>query len=607
VASGAALSLEYDSTIGGNSPQPEAPGGVTISSGGNLAGNGILSGTLAVNSGGKVTPGIGGANAVLTVPNIDLSSGVVLQSTLGNTNSSDVLKVSTASTGLILNGGLVSLIPVGTTNPAGQTYALIDYNTGYTGDYHSLLVNNQTGFDDTTLTDDTANHLIKAVVGTVVTDRTWVRESSFGNWNSDAPPGPNESANWAKTADNTTPATAANGVGAKATFPAISPITSNAIPSETVFISDVNKTLGTLVLDNPNSFTFTPGLAGLRLAMQTYTGNALIDVKQGTHTFNTGLTIASPTDINLANNTTLTLTTSTTNPGANGSNPVSINTAGNSIMSITSLANPGGLTKTGSGSLIVSSTVTGVGDTNINDGTLQLKDNNAGLGDTSTINIGATGTWDMNTQAATVPTGGAQPTAVNDTVGALAGSGKLDHHGTVTIGGSNAAPVTFSGTLDNSGGNTAATVRTFTKNGSGTQIYNGHVLNGASFLLGTLNAGTVLLNNAASADSLITTGTASVNSTATIGGTGVLNTSLTINVGTTTAAGGTLSPGNSTLTLPNRIGTFTVASGKNGDIWFLDDCGYRFFQFQCRSQHHGRQCRCQRLARRDRRDFDHRN
>ena len=221
VGSGAALSLEYDSTIGGNSPQPEAPGGVTINSGGNLAGNGILAGALTVVSGGKVTPGIGGANAVLTVPNFDLSSGVVLQSTLGNTNSSDVLKVSTASTGLNLNGGLVSLVPVGTTNPAGQSYTLIDYTTGYTGNVNTILVNNLTGFDGTTVVDDPTNHIIKAVVGSVATDRTWIRQGDFGLWNSEAPPGPNRNPNWAKFDGTnwTTPATAANGVGSDRPFP----------------------------------------------------------------------------------------------------------------------------------------------------------------------------------------------------------------------------------------------------------------------------------------------------------------------------------------------------------------------------------------------------
>jgi len=165
----------------------------------------------------------------------------------------------------------------------------------------------------------------------------------------------------------------------------------------------------------------------------------------------------------------------------------------------------------------------------------------------------------MNTQAATVPTGGAQPTAVNDTVGALAGLGKLDHHGTLTISGSNASPVTFSGTLDNSGGNTAATTRTFTKNGSGTQIYNGHVLNGASFLLGAVNAGNLQLNNAASADSLVTTGALSASTGGTISGAGVLNSPLTINVGTASANGGTLSPGDGTMAAGHR--TFTVTGG----------------------------------------------
>ena len=547
VASGATLRIL--SSTGG-----QAPGGVNVT--GTLSGTGTLNGALTMNSGGRILPGIGGANAVLTVPTADISTGIILQSTLGNTNSSDVLKVATAGTGLNLNGGLVSLVPVGNTNPSGQSYTLIDYTTGYTGNVNTLLINNQTGFDGTTIVDDPGNHIIKAVIGTVVNDRTWVREFDFGLWNSDAPPGPNESANWAKP-DNTTPATAANGVGAIARFPTTSPITSNAIQSQTVTISDVNKTLGTLVLDNPNSFTFAPGLAGLRLNMQTYTGNALIDVKKGTHTFNTGVTLTSATNINLAANTTLRFSVNATSNAAG----MTVDTATGSTFTTSPVTNTGGFTKTGPGMMIISTNDwTGTGATNINGGTLQYTSDNApGLGNSSTVTVATGATLDFNSGGAQiVGVGGAVVAAgVSDTIGALAGGGSVLNGRNLTLGGTNATPVNFSGTLGISsalggsdymvtGGGSAST-RVFTKNGSGSQTFSGIFETTGNFnSASALTGGTLILNN--TAGSLTTSATTLTLSTAgtTLGGTGTI-------LGPVAMASGTiLSPGS------GGIGTITL-------------------------------------------------
>lgn len=511
----------------------QASGGVTLNAGAVLSGTGTLNGTLSIGSGAKVTAGIGGANAVLTVPNVDLSAGAIVESTLGNTGTSDVLKVSSPGTGLNLNGGTISLVPVGTTNPAGQTYTLIDYTGGYTGSLSSLLLNNGTGFEGTTLVDDTANHVIKAVVGTVVNDRTWVREGDYGLWNSDAPPGPNESANWAKP-DNTTPATAANGVGSIARFPGISPVTSNAIGSQTITISDAAKTLGTMVLDNPNSLTFGNSNSAYRLTMQTYTGNALIDVKQGTHFITTGVTFTSPTNVNLANGTALTLTTgSVVNTGG-----LTVNTVGNSTYTTRQITNTGTFTKLGTGTVaITTSDWAGSGAVNINEGMMQYSnDNAAGLSNTAVVTVAAGATLDFNSSTGS---------GVSDTFGALAGAGSLLNHRNLTLAGANASPVVFSGTLGLSaalGGNdfminNGTITRVFSKTGAGSQTLSGPMEPTGNFNANsTVTGGTLILNNPSGS---LTTSTAAltVSSGATLGGTGTLLGPVTIN------SGGILSPG----------------------------------------------------------------
>lgn len=538
VASAAALEIN-------TSTGSQANGGVTLS--GAISGTGTLNGPLTLNAGARVIPGAAAGNAVFTVQNADFSTGVALQSTLGATGSSDVLKVAGANQ-LNFNGGTITLAPLAATNPSGQTYVLADYTTGFTGNLSSMLLNNLTGFDGTTVFNDAANHVIKATIGTTAIDRTWNRETDFGNWSNDVTA---DGANWST-------GTPANGIGSIARFPATvttGPSAGNPIQSQTVTISDLSKTVGTLVLDNPNQLTFATS-NGSRLVTQTYTGNALIDVKQGSHRIDTGgtgaggsMTMTSATDVNIASGAELTLS------------PV---------------ANAGGMNKNGLGILkIVKGDWSGTGATNVNQGTLQYSsDNLSGLGNSSTITVAAGATVDMNSSSAG---------KVNDTIGALAGAGSFINHGNLTIGGTNTTPVTFSGTLGLStalGGNndpffngssatTAPASRVFTKNGSGTQIISGALESTAAgcticgnFTSASVAAGTLILNNAANTSLTVGTlplglSTTTVASGATLGGNGYIAGPVTV------SAGGILAPGSSgigTLHLQNGVTALTLTN-----------------------------------------------
>ena len=157
--------------------------------------------------------------------------------------------------------------------------------------------------------------------------------------------------------------------------------------------------------------------------MQTYTGNALIDVKQGTHTITNPVTLTSPTNINLAAGTTLTLISSPVSAVAN-TGGLTVDTAAGSTLTTNQVTNTGGFTKTGTGTVIITTNDwTGTGATNINGGTLRYTSDNApGLGNSSTVTIAAGATLDVNSNNNQTPGGGtASVNGVSDTIGALAG------------------------------------------------------------------------------------------------------------------------------------------------------------------------------------------
>src|SRR5262249_31679974 len=156
---------------------------------------------------------------------------------------------------------------------------------------------------------------------------TWVQSNSgFFQW-SNAAASP-DGDNWAK--DNgggswTTPTAGANGIGSTARIVAKVPTglvnAGTDIQGQTITISDLSKTLGHLVIDNPNSFTITSATTALNINMQVYSGSADITVLQGSHTISTGstgagggMTFTSPTNVTISPGAMLT-TRAITNTG----------------------------------------------------------------------------------------------------------------------------------------------------------------------------------------------------------------------------------------------------------------------------------------------------
>jgi hypothetical protein len=112
--------------------------------------------------------------------------------------------------------------------------------------------------------------------------------AGFGAWNIAGSGDWNVAANWGGDA-------VPNGVGVTATL-------GNLITSAETVFSNTSVTLGSLTFNNANSYVMTG--AG-SLTMQTSSGNAAINVNQGTQEINIPLVIASSTALNVAASSTL--------------------------------------------------------------------------------------------------------------------------------------------------------------------------------------------------------------------------------------------------------------------------------------------------------------
>jgi autotransporter-associated beta strand protein len=462
-------------------------GTVSIASAATLAGTGSVAGPIVLNSGGHIAAGIGGGNAALTIPALDLNAGAFIDATLGAASAADVLNVTTTN-GLNLFGGTLSVSAV--SNPVGQTFTVVDYAGTLGGDLLNVTVNNLTGYENAVVTNDATNSRIQVAVSGAVIDRTWIDDDG-GNWAAA------EGASWSTGSQ-------ANGTGSIARFGVTSPTN----PSQTVTISDFTKVVGTLILDNAaSSYTIASSNTTMRLTTAVYSGNAAINVLNGSHTITAPMTYTSLTDVNVT---------------------------GTNQLKVGSTTNNGGVNKIGTGVLLISTADWGgLGDVNINEGTLRYENNSTGLSNAGKVTIGPNGIMDQNATLA-VP--------VNDTIGALAGSGQLINIGNMTIQGVNTTPVEFSGNATMNA--SPPTTRTLTKNGAGVQI-----LSGANeYATAVVGGGTLVANSqTGSATGL---GTVAVNNTATLAGNGRAGGGLT-----TVNSGGNLTPGY------NGIGTLTLLGG----------------------------------------------
>lgn len=183
--------------------------------------------------------------------------------------------------------------------------------------------------------------------------------------------------------------------------------------------------------------------------------------------------------------------TATTRPitWANGGGGLDIADPANTFALDQSLAGSGGLTKLGAGTLALSGTNTYTGATAIAAGTLRVSGGQA-IGDRSAVLIGAGATLAL---------------ADSETVGSLAGQGRVALGARLTAGGDDTS-TSFAGTLDGTGGLTKAGAGTLTLTGAstyagGTAIAAGALQLGDGGTSGSLvgdvaNAGTLAFNRA---------------------------------------------------------------------------------------------------------------
>ncbi|WP_167627737.1 S8 family serine peptidase [Methylobacterium phyllostachyos] len=329
--------------------------------------------------------------------------------------------------------------------------------------------------------------------------------------------------------------------------------------------ADYDSTIAQIVRDWQNESRFEP----LRIAAfaDIPTQGSLIKLGDGTltlsgtNTFSGGVTFAGGTlsvarDANLGaaggplafDGGTLQITgtafTATTRPITWGQNGGGLDIAdpANTFTLAQALSGPGGLTKLGAGTLALAGTNTYTGATTLAEGTLLAQGGQA-IGDLSAVTIAAGATLAL---------------ADGETIGSLAGQGRVALvSARLTAGGDNTS-TTFAGTLDGTGGLTKAGAGTLTLTGAstytgGTTIAAGTLSAANAAALGTSVAtvtagGTLDVNSVTLANALTLAGTGA-------GGVGALTGTGTAGVsGAITLAGNAALGGSGTLTLSGTIG-----------------------------------------------------
>ncbi|MGX9983900.1 amidase family protein [Methylobacterium fujisawaense] len=334
-------------------------------------------------------------------------------------------------------------------------------------------------------------------------------------------------------------------------------------PAQTLTVSNVvsgpgtlfTLGLGTLTLSGTNTFSGGVVLAGGILSVSR---DANLGAASGPLAFDGGTLQITGTAF-----------TATTRPITWGQNGGGLDIAdpANTFTLAQSLSGPGGLTKLGPGTLALSGANTYTGATTLAEGTLLARGGQA-IGDRSAVTIAAGATLAL---------------ADSETIGSLAGQGRVALGSARLTAGGDGTSTLFAGTLDGTGGLTKAGAGTLTLIGAST--YSG----GTTIAAGTLNLSatarllaplvsrpdTVLVNAGTLAGGLINVGTA-FNSGAITGGVaniGSLTTSGTVAGGLTNTGTVLASAGRIDGAIRNDAGTLAVTGTVASDGTFANAAG----------------------------------
>jgi autotransporter-associated beta strand protein len=245
---------------------------------GTLAGHGIISSSVDVAAGAHLAPGVNNVGT-LTLGYLTLESGSVTDFDFSSTANSLV----TLTSGMTINGGGINLYQQGTTTPftTDNTYTLFTFTGGATvpTNYASLqILNGVSGFTYTFGTTSTAITL--TISGSAGGPVTWAADAN-GSWST--------AANWG---NNTIPG-AANSV-----------IFGSAITAARTITLDGNRTVTSILFNNPNAYTLAPGSgtnANSSLTLDNGTATATLSDTSGNHSITAPLILNSPTVVTVSN------------------------------------------------------------------------------------------------------------------------------------------------------------------------------------------------------------------------------------------------------------------------------------------------------------------
>ena len=497
--------------------------GPTTINGGVLAASGTQGSSFFVNNGGHVTA-LDQAEGTLTLPSLTLNMGSAADFEFGTgatlNSAHDIIAINNPN-GLTLGNTGLFLYQTGSTSPFTKngTYTLFDYNTAFNGSLAGTfsIANSQVGKVYGLANNTTATTIELTIADAIVTEWTNATSnnlwSTAGNWTSGVP----------------------NNIGAVATFGL------SAAPGPVALNGP--KIVGSLVFNNPNSYTLTGGVGDV-LTLNNGFGTPSITVMDGNHTISAPVVFSSDTRISAP--------------------------AGKSLTISGNVSGPAGLTLTDAGTVFLSGNNSYSGVTTINAGTLDLASAAAVAGSSAILEkngavLRVSGGTSVLPQPVTLDLAGGTATGVS---GAAGGTGNFTFD--VTTG----AAVTFSGMLSNVSGSlvkrgggtltlaSAGTTSLSNVGGLGTVIQDGSlVLNGGAAAIYNVTGGELAIGDSTPNQASLTlaSGTLNVGTFTSVGrGNGTTGLQSTLNI-----TGGTLNTPNLFTGFDNGVSGFNAAPAIN--------------------------------------------